>query len=208
MDIKKWIRDFFAGKEDEQESLSSLPDQKTIERLIDKTINQNLNQHEEKDSEVADDCSSVDLSSPTSDSLSESVAPGDEGGKPSGESDGCCPYGVKRNIVSSIAEVRRFAEEHKLAAEIVKALLKILAEIMINALKGKVSAGTLLILLNALNFDSARDEAFKEGERAGRNAKIEEEYFPKVDDGLPRFHGTVKPRPTQRDDIFTLARNA
>ena len=206
MDIKKWLRDLFAKHADETGSVSSLPDGKTIERLIEKTINQKPINHEDKDPENASDSEAGELSVQTADLSSPEVEGGDEGKEKQG--DGCCPYRVKRNIVASIAEVKRFAAEHQLATEILKALLKILAEMALNAMKGKVSASTLMLLLNALNFDSAKDEAYREGERAGRNAKIEEEYFPTVDDNIPHFNGTFKPRPNQKEDIFTLARKA
>ena len=119
---------------------------------------------------------------------------------------GCCPYSVKRNIVNSIREIERFAKEHELAADILKALLAALVELTFEAMKGKVNGATLLMLLNAINFDRAAAEAYKEGEIAGRNAQIEERYFPKTEDGLPHFRG-MKERHNDTG-IFSLARNA
>ena len=118
----------------------------------------------------------------------------------------CCPYSVKRNIVKSIEEIERFAQEHELAAEMLKAVLTALAEITLSAMRGKVNGAILLLILNALNFNKAKERAYKEGELAGRNSRIEEKYFPQNDDGLPHFNG-MKER-TGEIGIFNLARKA
>lgn len=55
-------------------------------------------------------------------------------------------------------------------------------------------------------FQEAVKRAFEEGVKAGRNAKIEETYFPKQDDGIPHFRGTTPSAPS--NDIFSLAREA
>ena len=119
----------------------------------------------------------------------------------------CCSYAMKRNIVASLQEIRKFAEEHDLAATMVKALLTLLAEMALNALKGKVSGTVLAILLNALNYDRARAEAYKEGEIAGRNAKIITQYFPHTEDGLPDLPGNGGIS-EEKTDIFSIARDA
>lgn len=204
MDIKKWLKEIFSSNREAAELLPTPPDRETLERLIEKTINQTSINHERKDSED----SLMDL--PTEADLEATDGNSEDGGRSqtADNRQGCCPYGVKRNIVASIAEIRRFADEHKLTTEILKALLKILAEIAANALKGKVSAGALMMLLNALNFESAKESAYKEGEKAGRNAKIEEEYFPATDDGIPHFNGINRHSGKKREDIFSLAREA
>ena len=86
-------------------------------------------------------------------------------------------------------------------------ILRIVAEIVLNVLKGKVSSALLLMILNAKNFDKAREEAFREGEIAGRNARIEKEYFPGVDDGIPSFRD-AKPKTRHNNSIFSIARDA
>lgn len=118
-----------------------------------------------------------------------------------------CPYILKRNIVASLQEIRKFAEEHNLASAMIKALLTLLAEMAIDALKGKVSGTVLAILLNAMNFDKARSEAYREGEIAGRNAQIIEKHFPSTDDGLPHLASGPSPE-SVKEDIFSIARNA
>ena len=191
---------------DETEPLSSPPEEATIERLMEKTINNTSLNHEEEN--FMDSAVAAELT-PDSKGAEENDQPADGEEREGLErSEGCCPYGVKRNIVRSIEEIRRFSCEHQLATEIVKALLKILAELAVNAMKGKVSAGTLMLLLNAMNYDNAKEEAYKEGEKAGRNARIEEEYFPTVEDGIPQFNGMIKNSHQKRDDIFSIARDA
>lgn len=50
-------------------------------------------------------------------------------------------------------------------------------------------------------------EAYRQGEIAGRNAQIEEKYFPKTDDGIPHFRGRPS-RHISSADIFSMAREA
>ncbi|MCH5237756.1 MAG: hypothetical protein J1E95_08160 [Muribaculaceae bacterium] len=118
----------------------------------------------------------------------------------------CCPFSFRRNLVVSIREIERFAADHRLAAEIIKALITALAEMTLDAMKGKVNGTVLLLLLNAMNFNKAKEEAYREGEIAGRNSKIEEKYFPSADDGIPHFRGMKEKQSST--GIFSLARNA
>lgn len=53
----------------------------------------------------------------------------------------------------------------------------------------------------------AIQEAYLQGVIAGRNAQIEEKYFPKTDDGIPCFHGNAC-KTSSGNDIFSLAREA
>ena len=55
--------------------------------------------------------------------------------------------------------------------------------------------------------EEALKEAYRKGEIAGRNAQIEEKYFPKTDDGVPQFRGRASKQAVS-SDIFTMARNA
>ncbi len=118
-----------------------------------------------------------------------------------------CSYAMKRNIVASLQEIRRFAEEHDLASAMVKALLTMLAEMAIEALRGKVSGTVLAILLNALNYEKDKEAAYRQGELDGRNAKIVAEYFPEEDDGLPHLKGGSG-REVKSPDIFSVAKEA
>ncbi len=118
-----------------------------------------------------------------------------------------CPYAMKRAIVASLEEIRRFAQEHDLAATVVRALLTLLAEMVVDALKGKVSGRVLEMLLKALRFDSVRKEAYDEGHLAGRNARIETELFAEEREELPDITGADTFAPT-KDSIFNLAKDA
>ncbi len=118
-----------------------------------------------------------------------------------------CPYATRRAIVESIEEIRRFAEEHKLAATVLRSLLSLLGEIALGALKGKVSRQILEVLLRAINYEFAVEEAFRKGHDNGRNELIEERY-PAADDGLPHINGTIhRADGTSIFDVAAEARN-
>lgn len=51
------------------------------------------------------------------------------------------------------------------------------------------------------------EAAYQKGLIDGRNAAIEEKYFPTKDDGIPHFRGRVS-RPQPFSDIFSMAREA
>ena len=100
-----------------------------------------------------------------------------------------CPYATRRAIVESIAEIRRFAEENKLAASVLKALLALLAEIALGTLKGKVSRHILETLLRAITYELAVDE-----------------QYPADDDGLPHINGPLlRPDGTSIFDVAAAA---
>lgn len=137
----------------------------------------------------------------------ESVERDEKGGEDAPEQKKGCPYAMKRNIVASLHEIRRFAEENDLAAAMVKAILNLLAEMALGALKGKVSGTVLAVLLNALNYERDKEEAYRRGEVDGRNARITTEYFAEGDDGLPHLKGVARQR-ERGEDIFSMARDA
>lgn len=102
-----------------------------------------------------------------------------------------CPYATRRAIVESIAEIRRFAEENKLAASVLKALLTLLAEIALGTLKGKVSRHILETLLRAVTYELDM-----------------ETRYPTDDDGLPHINGPLyRPDGTSIFDVAAEARN-
>ena len=51
------------------------------------------------------------------------------------------------------------------------------------------------------------EEAYRRGLIDGRNSKIEELYFPNLDDGIPHFRGCPS-NEIKSDDIFSVAREA
>ncbi|MCH5227311.1 MAG: hypothetical protein J1F16_05785 [Muribaculaceae bacterium] len=58
-----------------------------------------------------------------------------------------------------------------------------------------------------LDREKAIKEAYRQGELAARNARIEERYFPRKEDGIPAFRGKPSAmRPAA--DIFSMAREA
>lgn len=116
-----------------------------------------------------------------------------------------CSYALKRNIVTSLHEIKKFAEENNLASTMVKALLTLLAEMAIGALRGKVSSSILDTLLKVFSYEAAVADAYSRGEKAARNAAIEKEYFPSGDDGLPHLKGMPN-RNARVPDIFTVAK--
>ena len=175
--IKEWLREFFGAKKEEFPEVLPSIRDDTVKKLIDKATEGKPSPKPDKEE------------------------------NPENPKKGCCSYAVKRNIVASIEEVRRFAEEHKLPERTLKALLTIAADMLLNALNGKVKGSVLLLLLNAMNFDKAKSEAYSDGEKAGRNQKIIEEYFPTTDDGVPEFNG-VDSLSRNKSDIFTVARDA
>lgn len=128
-----------------------------------------------------------------------------EAGNEKTEKTESCPYATKRAIVESLAEIRRFAEEHQLAATVVRALLSLLAEMAVGALKGRVSGKVLDLLLKAIRYDRARMEAYAEGETAGRNARIRMEIFPAQEGELPDINGPIHTPPAPAS-IFDIAR--
>lgn len=185
--IMKWLREILSKNTEELSTLKQPPEE-TVEKLIAKATGNKENEEAVNSNAINDD------------NITKEANPETEVKEES------CPYALKRNIVSSLREIQKFAEENQLASTMVKALLTLLAEMAINALKGKVSGTVLALLLNAMNFDKARNQAYKEGELAGRNAKITEEYFPKTNDGIPNL-----PNSNGKDDdesIFSIARQA
>lgn len=116
-----------------------------------------------------------------------------------------CPYATKRAIAESLAEIRRFAAEHKLAATAVRAILALLAEMALGALQGKVSGKVLEALLKAANYERDRKEAYSEGEKAGRCEQIEAQLFPEESDRLPDINGSL-PSGATPSSIFDIAK--
>lgn len=216
MNLKQKLLKFFKDSIAESQIPDALPNQNVIDNIINKTINKTPLKDESNNLEMDPLSAESDQPSEVSDPDTQKCnreakqsETGDTGKSDNGsrEDRGCCPYGVKRNIVNSILEARKFAAEVGISDATLEEILRIIAQIVLNALKGKVSSALLLMLLNALNFDKAKEDAFKEGELAGKNAKIEKEYFPRIDDGIPSFRD-AKPKTKPTNSIFSIAREA
>lgn len=137
-----------------------------------------------------------------------------------------CPYALRRNIVESLRVIREFAEKHDLAATMVRALLTLLAEMALGALKGKVSGTILEALLKIFNYERMKEEAdlrsqldkeeilrvkeesYRLGEIAGRNVRISREIFPEQPAEVPDLKGTPVAGGSEKPDIFSMARQA
>ena len=134
-------------------------------------------------------------------------------GKTEEKEGACCrlPMVIKRNIVNSIEEVRRFAEEHELAVTAVESVLGMILEVAVGCAEGKVSRQMLLWALRVLNYERDKAEARRKGELDGRNAAIEERYFQGRPEDVPYLtSGTDTPLGDEQDedDIFEMARSA
>lgn len=134
-------------------------------------------------------------------------------GKTEEKEGACCrlPMVIKRNIINSIEEVRRFAEEHELAVTAVESVLGMILEVAVGCAEGKVSRQMLLWALRVLNYERDKAEARRKGELDGRNAAIEERYFRGRPEDVPYLtSGTDTPLGDEQDedDIFEMARSA
>ena len=205
----QWVRQILGKHEEDLKEIHS-PSPETVENLISRVSETGFKKEEAADIPTLEDSGVIrkDAEASGSSTFKEERKQDEE--KPKEEEsqqDSKCPYVLKRNIVASLQEIRKFAEEHNLASAMIKALLTLLAEMAINALKGKVSGTALAVLLNAMNFDKAKSEAYREGEIAGRNAQIMEKHFPSTDDGLPHLSSGAK-NTGSTSDIFSIAREA
>ena len=211
--ILEWARDILRSQKIQPGDLK-VPSMEVVERLINKGASEEEAKSNKKKGERDKKNETKDEETgftppPKGEKTSETYNDSEKSEKTETEEkrEESCPYALKRNIVMSLREIRRFAEEHHLASAMIKALLTLLAEMAINALRGKVSSTALAVLLNAMNFDKARSEAYLEGEIAVRNAQISEKYFPSTDDGLPHL-GTTSKTTRPGSDIFSMAREA
>lgn len=148
--ILAWIRDILHLHEIEKTPLPSIPPPETVTTLINRAAGNPANKDDPDNTVINDNNDNNDNK----------------------EKKECCPYALKRNIVASLQEIRRFAEKHDLAATMIRALLTLLAEMAIGTLKGKVSENVLEALLKIFSFERMREEAYRQGELDGRNARI------------------------------------
>lgn len=206
MKVIEWVRELLHRHEKEIENLPGDISAETVERLIAKgtgeefpeTNHKNDNNLKETKNDGENEENHEDAGNRDKDPEKN---PAEEKVKES------CPYALKRNIVESLQEIRRFAEENQLAATMMKAILTLLAEMAVNVLKGKVNGTVLAMLLNALTYERAKADAYREGELAGRNAEIIMKHFPEEGDPskLPDLKGTFTKR---GENIFSMAREA
>ena len=195
--ILEFIKGLFRKENAEGADLPGNVTDETVGRLIERTLGEDKSPDADKSD--GSDAGGFEEADGDTDSSKEADSDADSSKKES------CPYATKRAIVESIAEIKRFAEEHQLAASVLKSLLMLLAEIALGALRGKVSRNILDTLLRAINYEIAIDEAFRKGHTDGRNEMIEERY-PSQDDGLPHINGGLL-RP-EGSSIFDVAAEA
>lgn len=190
--VFEWIRQLLGRHEKDLVEAGEPPSQETVEKLIDKAVTGKLPASEEEGEDEG-----------AAKPAEGEKPPEDEGAAEPAEGKESCPYAVKRNIVESLRAIREFAERHNLAETMLRALLTLLAEMAVGAMKGKVGEKALEALLKALTFQQYADEAYLRG----RNESIEREYFPTSDD-IPHFSGFVPDGDTDEENIFNVAREA
>lgn len=197
--ILAWVKEILHLKAPEMDSIPSEPTPEVITTLINKATGE---------------------STPSKDQQPKSKdgSPKSEDQQPKTKDQGC-PYALKRNIVESLREIRKFAEENDLAATMVRALLSLLAEMAVGALKGKVSGTILDALLKVFNYEREKEEsalriklekeeAYRQGVIAGKNAGIEIEEFPAVTEDVPNLKGNTAPSSCDNGNIFRIAGEA
>lgn len=206
--VKEWVKEILGKKAPEISEVPPEPDGEVVSSLIARAAGEKVeNPQPSTGGKGKESLETRDKAADEDESKKEEGSGTQEPEDKASEEKKGCSYAVKRNIVASLQEIRRFAEEHDLAGTMVKALLTMLAEMAIGALRGKVSATVLDALLKVFGYEQALADAYSRGEKDGRNAGIVEEYFPMADDGLPHFRSTNGKGP-RRPDIFSLADEA
>lgn len=198
--IVEWVKGLLRKNAPELDSLPEPPGERLVTNLINRASGDSEEPKGEK-RKLTPDSKHPDEENDKHNGGNDKEGSGEnnDGGEKRG-----CSYAIKRNIVQSLQEIRRFAEEHDLAGTMIRALLMLLAEMALGALKGKVSSNVLDMLLKIFNYEQAVSDAYRRGEKAGRNAGIEREFFPDGTDGLPHFRGLTT-RKDSRPDIFAIA---
>ncbi len=206
--IIEFLRSLFRKEKAELEDFPAPPSNETVNHLLNRALGDNAAETTKKDTKGDQaEASAEGASDEVSDKAGATKDSGEGADSDEEKAKESCPYATRRAIVESIAEIRRFAEENKLATSVLKALLTLLAEIALGTMKGKVSRHILETLLRAINYEFAVDEAFKKGHIDGRNKLIEERY-PLDDDGLPHINGPLfRPDGTSIFDVAAEARN-
>lgn len=117
------------------------------------------------------------------------------------------------NYENSIKEIAAFAQENGLTDEQAVAVFEKINQIGFDVIDGKISRETMQMAYDAMNFGTAVETARKEGERDGRNAKIEEKLAKvKTPVDMPPAVGgqgatMPEPKPRKRDDFFDAQRD-
>lgn len=117
------------------------------------------------------------------------------------------------NYEKSVKDIAAFADEKGLTDEQATALFEKISQIGFDVIEGKYTREAMQMAYDAMNFSTAVESARKEGERDGRNARIEEKLAKvnKPADMPPAVGGqgaTVpEPRPVQRDAFFDSVRD-
>lgn len=180
-----WVKEIFTQHETELSDIPAQPPEETVARLIDKAADNSVDNPVEKSQNAQPDSHNAHRETQNAQQGPQS-----------------CAYTVKRNIVVSLQEIRRFAEKHNLTATLVRALLMLLAEMAIGAMKGKVGEKALETLLKAFQYQQHIEEAYLRG----KNETIVKEYFPESDE-IPHLGGMLREDPDP-DNIFSMARQA
>lgn len=116
------------------------------------------------------------------------------------------------NYENSVKEIAAFAQENGLTDEQAVAIFEKINQIGFDVIEGKITRETMQMVNDAMNFGTAVESARKEGERDGRNAKIEEKLAKmKAPVDMPPAVGgqgatMPEPKPRKKDDFFDAQR--
>ncbi len=115
-----------------------------------------------------------------------------------------------KNIEETRSTVEKLQQEEGLTDDEIDAAMEFLINIMKDGILGKFSAESIMMALKAINHDDDVDDASREGEVRGRNAKIQEQLRQGIrGDGLPQLGGkNSKPAKKKPESIFDIAKEA
>lgn len=117
----------------------------------------------------------------------------------------------EKNLPESLRAIEEWSRAEGISDDEIDEAVTALSRVCGDFILGKITPDTIKMMLNALNHDADVAEAQKEGEVAGKNAKIVEKMRrSKKGDGIQPLNGrNGRPAPEKRrNSIFDLAREA
>lgn len=114
----------------------------------------------------------------------------------------------EQNLPASIQAIETWASGKGISEEDIDNAVTALSKLCGDFILGKIAPESIEMMLKAMNYDTAVEEAAAEGEVAGRNAKIEEKLRKsKKGDGTAPLDGkSVTNRPNKVKDLGALNR--
>lgn len=117
------------------------------------------------------------------------------------------------NYENSVKDIAAFAQENGLTDDQAVAVFEKINQIGFDVIEGKITREAMQMAYDAMNFSTAVENARKEGERDGKNQKIEERLAKvKAPAAMPPSVGgqgatAPEPKPRRRDDFFDAQRD-